>query len=235
MKIAIDVQQVRFLWGRQSEPTIVIDDWQVYMGQTLFLYGVSGSGKSTLLNLLSGILVPQSGQITLLEQPFSQLNSRQRDNFRAANLGVIFQQFNLIPYLSVLDNILLGLKFASKKKPNLSVGMTEIQELLERLSLSVQILEMPAAQLSVGQQQRVAIARALIHKPSILIADEPTSALDSESRDDFLRLFLACAEEVNSSVIFVSHDRSLADYFQQQIDINTLNQVQLIKENKDVV
>jgi len=225
MKTAIEIKQMAFSWAKQHNPIIEIEHWQLAIGQSVFLYGPSGSGKSTLLNLLSGILVPQRGEINLLGQTFSLLSNRQRDNFRAANIGVIFQQFNLIPYLSVADNIRIAVKFAQKKKPDLIVHEDDMAELLEHLSLSTDLLNQTASQLSVGQQQRVAIARALIHKPGLLIADEPTSALDSDSRNGFLKLFLEAAEKYQSSVIFVSHDRTLSDYFEQQININQFNQV----------
>lgn len=234
MDDAIQISQMCYTWEGQDSPIIAIDEWRLAMGETLFLYGPSGSGKSTLLNLLSGILVPQQGSIQIMGESFSNLSSRKRDNFRAAHLGVIFQQFNLIPYLSVAENIDLAVQFAQKKKNDLVVTREHLQQLLKRLSLPVQILDNAAGSLSVGQQQRVAIARALVHKPGLLIADEPTSALDSDSRDEFIQLFLEMANEYGSSVVFVSHDRSLSKYFHSQKSIHTFQQHNMVKESEHV-
>lgn len=236
--MTIHINNLRFTYPEHSSPILDIPSWQLEQGQGVFVYGPSGSGKSTLLNLLSGILLAQEGTLEVLGQELKSLSSAERDSFRAKRLGVIFQQFNLIPYLSVLENILLALNFANQErglarffgkqtkseKVQTSSLTNQINTLLERLSLSTNLLERPAAQLSLGQQQRVAIVRALIHQPDILIADEPSSALDSDNRDEFIELFLQLAKENQSSVVFVSHDKALAPYFDNQVDLNVLNQ-----------
>ncbi len=220
---AIILNDVHFSWSksRSTTPFIHIPHWQVAQGERVFLQGPSGTGKSTVLNLLSGILLADSGNITVLGQDLQQLNNRKRDQFRARHLGVIFQQFNLLPYLSVKDNILLSQTFS-----NVPQETQRLHELCEQLQLAPSLLEQAASQLSVGQQQRIAVARALYHKPNIIIADEPTSALDSNTRDEFIHLLLTQSQKTNSTVIFVSHDQSIAKHFDRidnLADINHMN------------
>ena len=220
---AIILNDMHFSWSksRSTTPFIHIPHWQVAQGERVFLQGPSGTGKSTVLNLLSGILLADSGNITVLGQDLQQLNNRKRDQFRARHLGVIFQQFNLLPYLSVKDNILLSQTFS-----NVPQETQRLHELCEQLQLAPSLLEQVASQLSVGQQQRIAVARALYHKPNIIIADEPTSALDSNTRDEFIHLLLSQSQKTNSTVIFVSHDQSIAKHFDRidnLADINHMN------------
>lgn len=217
---AIELKQLRFFY----QP----DSWQLYIpalslnsGEHLFVRGASGSGKTTLLNLLSGIAQPVSGELYINGQPMHLLSSSARDTLRAQQIGVVFQQLNLIPYLSVLDNTLLSSHFAGQRREQ---SVARAQQLLRRLGLADNLHQQTASKLSVGQQQRVAIARALLPKPALLIADEPTSALDSDNRDAFMRVLLAEADATGCSVIFVSHDQSLQQYFQLQLDIQQLAQ-----------
>lgn len=217
--MAIDLSRIRFSYSRQRHACVIaINRWHIEQGQHVFLYGPSGSGKSTLLNLLAGILSPQEGEIRLLGQPFSALSSRQRDRFRARHIGVVFQQFNLVPFLSVMENIALAAHFGGK---NNKAVINRAEELLEKLSLDPYLLRQRADSLSVGQQQRVAIVRALINSPEILIADEPSSALDSDTRDQFMAVLRECATD--STLIFVSHDRALANHFSHSADLSKLN------------
>lgn len=218
---AISLHDVTFHWPKDSSPTIDIKKWHIDKGQSVFLYGRSGSGKSTLLNIIAGILEPQQGVVNILGQDIVRLKQADRDRFRARHIGFIFQQFNLIPYLSVADNIQLSQTFSTVKK-----NEDQMRKLVEQLSLSKSLLLRKANQLSVGQQQRVAVARALYHQPEIIIADEPTSALDTEKRDEFIHLLLQQAKKHNSTVLFVSHDKSLASYFDQTIDLQRLNKVE---------
>ena len=184
-----------------------IPRWEVAAGEKVFIQGESGSGKSTLLNLIAGILPATSGQITLLDERVDQLNQRQRDRFRAGNIGYIFQQFNLIPYLNAVDNILLANEFSKKVKRN---GIARAQELLEQLQLPDSVWRLPGQSLSIGQQQRVAIARALFNSPRLIIADEPTSALDQKNRTAFMATLMDLCDAYQSTLIFVSHDPTLA-------------------------
>lgn len=218
---AIHIRDLQFGYAKGSV-LLRIAQWQVPKHTQLFLYGASGSGKSTLLNLLCGILTPQSGDIELLGQSFTALSSRRRDQFRAQHIGVVFQEFNLIPFLTVVDNIRLATHFADKKTANTQTIHQRAEAIFSRLQLSPTLLTQRADQLSVGQRQRVSIARALINRPEILIADEPTSALDTQNRDEFMQLLLETAEQSQCTVIFVSHDQGLKSHFsntQQMTDL----------------
>ncbi len=216
---AIQIENCQFRYHPDSDKALLqIAHWQIEKGETVFVYGPSGSGKSTLLNLLAGILIPQQGNITLDDVTLNQLSHRKRDAFRAQHIGMVFQRFNLIPYLSVADNIKLASHFSKQDKQHLQ---QRALELMKSLQLDVVLLERPASQLSVGQQQRVAIVRALVNQPQLLIVDEPTSALDSDARDSFVELLLEQVKVMQATLIFVSHDRSLAQHFSRQLDINS--------------
>ena len=224
---AVSIEKLLFSWSGQ-QPTLDIPAWQIKQGETVLLRGPSGSGKSTLLSLLAGINTPQSGSLNLFETAFSSLSGRQRDRYRADNIGYIFQQFNLLPYLSALDNALLVCQFSKKRRQRIaeqgSSAEATATEMLQRLGLNSAQIEQPAHTLSVGQQQRVAAARALLGAPKLLIADEPTSALDAEHRDTFIQLLLELSSQNNTTVIFVTHDAALSSYFDKHVELNELNQ-----------
>ncbi len=217
----ISINKLIFRWSAQSAPTINIEQWCINKGQRIFLYGRSGSGKSTLLNILAGILQPEHGSVDILGKDLVQMSQHQKDRFRAQHIGVIFQQFNLIPYMTVSENIQLSQYFANTKPSKERISL-----LLNQLGLDDSLLDQQASQLSVGQQQRVAVARALYHQPEIIIADEPTSALDAETRDEFIRLLLEQAQANNSTILFVSHDKSLQKHFDHVVDLQHINQVE---------
>ena len=188
--MAIELSNVRFSYSGQSDETVLhIPAWSLQNGERAFLHGPSGVGKSTLLGLLSGLLIPTEGHVTVLGQHLDQLTKRQRDRFRAEHIGYVFQQFNLIPYLNPIDNIRLANRFSTRK--NKAVLSKEAKELLSMLNIEERDWSRPTRNLSIGQQQRVAIARALINKPQLLIADEPTSSLDSANRDAFMALLMS--------------------------------------------
>lgn len=217
--IAIDIQNLRYQYRSKNKhnPLFHIPHWQVVAGDKVFLHGKSGTGKSTVLNLLSGILKPLGGDLHLLGENFGTMKGAATDKFRAQHIGVVFQVFNLIPYLSVLENIELASYFAKHRTDE-----DAVKAMLESLALPEAILTQPVSQLSVGQQQRVAIVRALINSPEILLVDEPTSALDSSARDAFMQVLMDVAKHKNTTMIFVSHDRSLAKYFNQSQDVASL-------------
>lgn len=220
--LAINLKGVRHSYGKSSNETVLsIPHWQLAQGERVFLQGDSGSGKTTLLNLLSGVLTPTEGSIELLGQPFSSLSARRRDAFRARHIGVVFQQFNLVPYLSVLKNIQLANYFAAKRDKHIEES---VSGLLAKLNLPADVMHKPANTLSVGQQQRVAIARALINQPELLLVDEPTSALDASARDAFMDILLNMCETAGASLVFVSHDMSLKRFFSTSIDMPSLCQ-----------
>lgn len=216
---AIEFKHVAHRYHKKQKTPLYIEQWQVEAGQQIFLQGPSGSGKSTILNLLSGVLTATSGDIHVLGQNLSKMSNRQRDSYRARHIGVVFQTFNLIPYLSVLQNIELAVYFAKGDKQN---TQTKAKQLLSELQLGEEILNQSVNQLSIGQQQRVAIVRALINEPELLLVDEPTSALDSEARDAFLTLLKNLVSKTNTTMLFVSHDKSIAHHFSQTVDIQSL-------------
>lgn len=219
----IDLNQVKFSYS--SEPnshTLNLPSWQVFERESVLLIGSSGSGKSTLLNLLCGLLSPDSGHVLVADHALESLTARQRDAFRATQIGYVAQSFNLIPYLSAIDNIRLTNYFAQTSNANSKD--CDIEPLLRELNITQMQSQKPVNRLSTGQQQRVAIARAIVNKPKLLIADEPTSALDQTNRDQFMSILMTTAERHNMTLVFVSHDLSLKRYFQRvdsMSDINT--------------
>lgn len=220
----IQINQLIYQWPKQIKPTLHIEQLNIKQGEHLFIKGISGSGKTTLLNLIAGILTPKAGELVILNQSLTQLSPSQRDQFRADHMGVIFQQFNLLPYLSVIDNVTLPCYFSQRRHQLVSDKKATAQRLLAALGLKPDQFNSAITELSVGQQQRVAVARALIGHPELIIADEPTSALDAETRNDFLQLLFQEAQQQNSTIIFVSHDPSIASHFTHMLDLVELNQ-----------
>jgi putative ABC transport system ATP-binding protein len=225
------LENLRFRWPDDQRDTLTIPKLELAKGARVFLKGQSGSGKTTLLSLLAGINTPNSGRIIVLGEELNALKASQRDQFRADHIGFIFQLFNLIPYLSVIENVTLACKFSSRrnKRAIQKSGSlkAEALRLLKLLQLEdVAINKRAMAELSVGQQQRVAAARALIGAPDLIIADEPTSALDTETREHFLKLLVQECDQSGSSILFVSHDGALEKHFDRVIyleDINALD------------
>jgi putative ABC transport system ATP-binding protein len=215
---AISVRGLRFSYQNGS-PILDIPTWDVQQGERVFLRGSSGSGKSTLLNILCGVTKSETGEVFVLNRDIEKFNSRERDRYRAHHLGVIFQQFNLIPYLSIYENVKLAAYFGGKQT-NLMVRITE---LADALHLSKSLIHQQARHLSVGQQQRVAVMRAFINNPEILLADEPTSALDEKSKDAFLTILMAMLQEYSTTLIMVSHDAAIANYFSREVNMIELN------------
>lgn len=225
----IELQDLRYRWQGQSQDTLAIAELQVAQGEHLFIRGASGSGKTTLLNLLAGILKPASGSLTLLGQALHNMNPAARDRFRADHMGVIFQQFNLLPYLSVRENVQLPCHFSARRKQRAGDVGGATERLLEHLGLDRSLWQRAVTELSVGQQQRVAVARALIGSPEILIADEPTSALDTDTRDGFLELLFREAQVQGSTIIFVSHDPHIASHFPRVVDLSSVNGASMVE------
>ncbi len=222
-KPIVQLDQVRFRWPQQDQDLLDIAELIVKPGEHLFIQGPSGSGKTTLLNLMTGIMLPSSGTVSVLGTPTASLSSIQRDQFRADHLGVIFQQFNLLPYLSLVENVQLPCGFSQRRRQNAGDTEATALRLLEHLNIPATLLGQPVAKLSVGQQQRTAVARALIGGPELIIADEPTSALDSNNRRRFLELLFRETEEQGSTLIFVSHDEQIAAHFPRVVDLTKLN------------
>jgi putative ABC transport system ATP-binding protein len=223
----IEIHDLRFAWPGAQSDCLAIDELSVASGERVFLYGPSGGGKSTLLGLLAGVLVPRQGRVTLQGTDWSSLSGADRDAYRADHVGYIFQQFNLLPYLSATHNVLLPCRFSEKRRARATSESGSprgaAQSLLERVGLEPALRTRPASMLSVGQQQRVAAARALIGHPEVVIADEPTSALDAPLRDAFMDLLLGQCAAAGSTLVFVSHDERLASRFDRVVPLATIN------------
>lgn len=228
MKI-IELQALQYRWRGQAQNTLSIEQLTLEQGQHLFIRGPSGSGKTTLLNLLAGILLPTQGQLNILNQPLAHLSQAARDRFRADHLGIIFQQFNLLPHLSILDNVQLPCHFSARRRQRAGNLTTSTQHLFTALGLASTVQKRAVQQLSIGQQQRVAVARALIGNPELIIADEPTSALDADRRDDFMQLLFNQAQTQGSTIVLVSHDPALNKHFHQAIDLKEINKAEMSK------
>lgn len=227
----VRVEDLKFGWG--GEPDLLrISEFELAAGERLFLRGPSGSGKSTLLGLIAGVLTARSGRVTVLGQDMARLSAAKRDQLRADHLGVIFQMFNLLPYLSVTANVTLPCRFSKRRRQRIGGDLKgEAERLLARLGLDdPELLKRRALDLSVGQQQRVAAARALIGAPDILIADEPTSALDADARDQFISLLVEEAHQSNACLLFVSHDAALGEHFDRVLDLRELNTASTSRE-----
>lgn len=225
----IEIDALGFAWPGQAE-LLDIPRFRLEAGERLFLKGPSGSGKTTLLGLLGGVQVAQRGRVSLLGHDLGRLSAGARDRLRVEHSGYIFQQFNLLPFLAVRDNVELPCRFSARRAARATARHGSVaaaaSELLERLSLGRALHGRRADQLSIGQQQRVAAARALIGQPELVIADEPTSALDADSRAAFLDLLFAECRAAGASLLFVSHDRSLAPLFDRALDLAEINRAQ---------
>lgn len=219
----LTLENLVFRWPGQAAPCLEIARFAVAAGERIFLCGPSGSGKSTLLNLIGGVAVPERGRVDLLGTDLAILGSRARDSFRADHIGFIFQQFNLLPWLAAIDNVLLPCIFSASRAQRAGDARNEAKRLLARLDLAPSLWKKPAGELSVGQQQRVAATRALIGKPEILIADEPTSALDAERQQAFIDLLLTESAAVGATLLFVSHDARLAAHFDRVVALADIN------------
>ncbi len=226
MTTLLELHDLGFAWPGQAE-LLDIPHFALQSGESLFLKGPSGSGKTTLLGLLGGVQKAGRGSIRLLGTELGSLGAGARDRFRVDHTGYIFQQFNLLPFLSVRENVELPCHFSKSRAERARQRHGSIDQaaatLLEHLGLKPELLERRADALSIGQQQRVAAARALIGQPELVIADEPTSALDADSREAFIRLLFAECREAGSSLLFVSHDQSLAPLFDRSLSLAELN------------
>ena len=222
----IEVQDLRFSWVKNTPPVLTVDAFKVDKGEHVFLQGPSGSGKTTLLSLLGGVVSPSTGTIDINGIEVSSLSGARRDQFRVDEIGFIFQMFNLIPYLSPVQNVLLPCRFSAKRRQRASENGSineEAKRLLIQLGLEAELDRKSSSALSVGQQQRVAAARALIGSPAVVIADEPTSALDADARVNFLHLLFAECQRTEATVLFVSHDGALAEQFDRTVNLKDIN------------
>ena len=224
----IELSDVRFRWRRDAPLVLDIPAFKIRAGEHVFLEGPSGSGKTTLLNILGGVTVPETGHVTVNGVRLGDLNSAGRDRFRADHIGFVFQMFNLIPYLSPMDNVALPCRFSQRRKAaaqhkSESVN-NEARRLLRHMNLNENMVAArPASAFSTGQQQRIAVARALIGAPPLVIADEPTSALDHAVRTTFMDLMFEEVTATDAALLFVSHDPNLANRFDRQVTLADIN------------
>ena len=223
----IELKQLEFQWPGATQPLLRIPELQISRGERVLLRGASGSGKSTLLSLIAGIHKAKAQQVFVLDHDLGDMSQRQRDKLRANEIGYIFQQFNLLPYLSAYQNVLLAQQFSPARRQRLNAQQSshkqQAQNLLLQLGLTESDTERPAHQLSVGQQQRVAAARALFGSPALIIADEPTSALDADHRDNFIQILFEACRANNTTLLFVTHDASLAPHFDRALELADIN------------
>ncbi|MFD3163443.1 ABC transporter ATP-binding protein [Herpetosiphon sp. NSE202] len=203
MGSAIQLDKVAKIFSKGSSSVVAVDhvSLQIKAGDFLAIMGSSGCGKSTLLQLLGGLDTPTSGCINYGSVDIAQMNDAQLSQFRNRQVGFIFQAYNLLPELTILDNVALPLKYAGVAKPERRKRAAHV---LEQVGLAERIQHMPS-ELSGGQEQRTAIARALVTKPAIILADEPTGNLDSHNRDHILELFHAI-NQAGTTFLIVTHD-----------------------------
>lgn len=224
---SLEVLGLEFSWRDAPARCLDVPSLALRRGERIFLHGPSGSGKSTFLAVLGGVLVPNGGEVRLIvdgrTHDLAALSRAARDRLRVDHVGFIFQQFNLVPYLGVLDNVLLPCRFSARRRQRAGHPREEARRLLAALHIEGALLERPVTQLSVGQQQRVAAARALIGRPEFLVADEPTSSLDAHQQDAFIELLLHECKATDTTLIFVSHDKRLAHHFTREIALSTIN------------
>ena len=223
---ALCMTDVSFRWPGKSSFALRVPRFTMSSRESVMIVGDSGSGKSTLLSLICGTLRADSGTIAVAGAALDTLSAAARDRLRADRVGVIFQQFNLLPYASVRDNILLPLRFSAVRRKRVGDMDAEVRRLCEAMGLDGGIVASPAGRLSVGQQQRVAVARALIGQPDLVVADEPTSALDQKAQAGFLDLLFAQMRAAGSSLLLVSHDERLGRQFDRVQRIETIAQTE---------
>lgn len=220
---SVYLKDVSFAWPGRTTFSLHVPDFSVARGEKLFLLGSSGSGKSTLLSLICGISQPQSGAVFVDGTDLSKMTGAKRDRFRADTIGVIFQMFNLLPYTSPLENVLLPLAFSTTRRQAVSDPKSEALRLTRALGLDDDLVTRArAAELSIGQQQRIAAARALIGSPNLIVADEPTSSLDADAQSAFVDLLMEQVDEAGATLLMVSHDARLANRFDTVADLTEI-------------
>ena len=203
-------------------PQIKFPTLNAQIGEKILITGSSGSGKSTFLNLIAGAIKLQTGKLIFDGFNYSAQKSYVIDKFRAEKIGYVFQTLNLIPFLSVFENITLSIKFSKKRAEKVNDVTDAVKRLLLSLGLEEKILEKKTSNLSIGQQQRVAVCRALLGSPKLFLADEPTSALDNESSRKFIKELFQTFDKKKQIIIMVSHDLRLADSFDRVINFNNV-------------
>lgn len=226
---ALSLSGLRFAWPGAGFG-LKVDEFALPRGERTLLLGASGSGKSSLLSLICGIASPDAGVIEVDGTDIAQLSRRRRDRFRAERIGIVFQQFNLLPYATAMDNARLPLRFAPERRARAGPGAEDERAEVLRLAAALgldedQMTRGKAGSLSVGQQQRVAVVRALIGSPALVVADEPTSALDASAQAAFVDTMFTHVETAGASLLMVSHDERLADRFDRTVRLEDIAQI----------
>ncbi len=224
----IEIQNLKFSWPKSSFD-LRIELLQISAGEKLAIIGPSGSGKTTLLNLLAGIETAQQGKLSVLDTELAQLSDAQRRDFRCSNIGFVFQQFELLDYLTVKDNIALPFLInqnLSGQKGALG-GDDAIAALAESMGIGDKLKRHPQ-RLSQGEKQRVAICRALVANPKLILADEPTGNLDPINKHRTLELLFEQADANGQTLIVVTHDMSIVDGFDRTIDFSQYHAVEAL-------
>ena len=222
--LAVELSDLHFAWQNGEKPVLVIEKFQIEPGERVFIEGPSGSGKSTLLSLIAGVVIPQRGSVKVNGVRLEALKGATRDRFRADHIGFVYQMFNLIPYLSVIENATLPCRFSALRRQRAGDCKNAALDLLGKLGMEgAAVVNQPVTQLSVGQQQRVAAARALIGAPELIIADEPTSSLDTDHREAFIQLLSSESRRKETTLIFVSHDKGLESLFDRTTRLSDIN------------
>jgi putative ABC transport system ATP-binding protein len=216
LQIRLDEVCRSFVEGEQRHQVLNKVSADFFEGQSVAIRGRSGSGKSTLLNLISGIDAPDSGSVEVAGHKLTSMTERDRTLFRRRHIGFVYQAFNLVPTLTVADNIRLVLELNRVPEKEAS---QRIEELLQAVELLDRANSYPDV-LSGGEQQRVAIARALCHRPSILLADEPTGNLDDTTAERVLVLLDALLEKTGGTMIVATHSSSVASYCDQVMELH---------------
>jgi putative ABC transport system ATP-binding protein len=229
MADAIEIDQLRFAY---SPGRLILDipEMRVARGEKVFLFGPSGSGKTTLLGIVAGVLEAREGSVKVLGRDLIRMKPSDRDDLRGSHIGYIFQLFNLIPYLSVIENITLPCRLSAERRQRLKGRPLEdaARDAARHLGIESLLAE-SVTKLSVGQQQRVAAARALIGTPELIVADEPTSSLDHDHRERFIELLFQSCEQAGATLIFVSHDRSLMPMFSRTLSLSDVNRASQVE------
>lgn len=214
----LETNRLEYLYS--SGQTIRFPDLKIRVGDRVLVTGRSGCGKTTFLNLIAGVLKIQKGEIDLIGNRFSSLRPTSLDQIRADHIGYVFQTLNLIPFLSVLENVRLGIQFSHQRTSKVPEIEPEISRILSALGLPKNILNRPISNLSIGQQQRVACARALLGKPELFLADEPTSSLDPKSTTEFVQELINTFDPSKQAILIVSHDPSMVPFFNTVIELD---------------
>jgi ABC-type lipoprotein export system ATPase subunit len=206
--VLLRIEQLRksFFDRGAARDVIQIDRFELAAAEEVAIAGESGSGKSTFLNVIAGIVNADSGRVVLDGQDVTRLKEAARDRWRAANIGYVFQAFNLLQGYTCLENVLLAMAFGP------GADKTRAEELLSRVGLGDRLHERPR-RLSWGQQQRVAVARALANRPRLVLADEPTGNLDARNAAEVISLIRETCHEAGSALLLVSHDRDVLAHF----------------------